>query len=165
MCLYIVDNVSTCHIIYFPYVDTEKHIHNSPSYRVPSKVLQHAVTTAVWDTYIAGWMNLDVYFHLTLFNAVATTLSLVFHAGSLDNLALNENEEFKEIVLFTASSTNVHCRKHKCTQGWIISLYTPHVSYKENLHIVKSSVTFCTRFWERKCGKLLSGCKFLKILR
>ena len=30
MCLYIVDNVSTCRIIYFQYVDTEKRIDNSP---------------------------------------------------------------------------------------------------------------------------------------
>ena len=31
MCLYIiVDNVSTCRIIYFRYVDTEKRIDNSP---------------------------------------------------------------------------------------------------------------------------------------
>ena len=30
MCLYIVDNVSTCRIIYFRYVDTEKRINNSP---------------------------------------------------------------------------------------------------------------------------------------
>ena len=30
MCLYIVDNVSTCGIIYFRYVDTEKRINNSP---------------------------------------------------------------------------------------------------------------------------------------
>ena len=29
MCLYIVDNVSTCRIIYFQYVDTEKHIDNA----------------------------------------------------------------------------------------------------------------------------------------
>ena len=32
MCLYIVDNVSTCRIIYFRYVDTENHIDNSPSF-------------------------------------------------------------------------------------------------------------------------------------
>ena len=31
MCLYIVDNVSTCHIIYFRYVDMEKRIDNSPN--------------------------------------------------------------------------------------------------------------------------------------
>ena len=31
MCLYIVDNVSTCRIIYFRYVDTEKRIDNSPN--------------------------------------------------------------------------------------------------------------------------------------
>ena len=31
MCLYIVDNVSTCRIIYFRYVDMEKRIDNSPS--------------------------------------------------------------------------------------------------------------------------------------
>ena len=30
MCLYIVDNLSTCHIIYFRYVDTEKRIDNNP---------------------------------------------------------------------------------------------------------------------------------------
>ena len=29
MCLYIVDNVSTCRMIYFRYVDTEKRIDNS----------------------------------------------------------------------------------------------------------------------------------------
>ena len=34
MCLYIVDNVSTCHIIYFKYVNTEKRIDNSPNYIV-----------------------------------------------------------------------------------------------------------------------------------
>ena len=31
MCLYIVDNVSTCSMIYFRYVDTEKRIDNSPN--------------------------------------------------------------------------------------------------------------------------------------
>ena len=31
MCLYIVDYVSTCRIIYFRYVDTEKRIDNSPT--------------------------------------------------------------------------------------------------------------------------------------
>ena len=31
MCLYIVDSVSTCRIIYFRYVVTEKHIDNSPT--------------------------------------------------------------------------------------------------------------------------------------
>ena len=31
MRLYIVDNVLTCRIIYFRYVNTEKHIDNSPS--------------------------------------------------------------------------------------------------------------------------------------
>ena len=33
MCLYIVDNVSTCRIIYFRYVDMEKCIDNSPIYK------------------------------------------------------------------------------------------------------------------------------------
>ena len=32
MYLYIVDNVSTCRIIYLRYVDTEKRIDNSPSF-------------------------------------------------------------------------------------------------------------------------------------
>ena len=31
MCLYIVDNVSTCCIIYFRYVNTEKRINNGPT--------------------------------------------------------------------------------------------------------------------------------------
>ena len=59
-------------------------------------------------------------FHLspTLFSAVATTLSLVFHAGSLDNLALNENKECKEININTGSSTNLHWNKY--TQDWIL---------------------------------------------
>ena len=35
MFLYIVDNVSTCRIIYFRYVDTEKRIDNSPTQTIP----------------------------------------------------------------------------------------------------------------------------------
>ena len=31
-CLYIIENVSTCRIIYFQYVDTEKRIDNSPNF-------------------------------------------------------------------------------------------------------------------------------------
>ena len=31
MCLYIVDNVLTCRIIDFQYVDTEKRINNNPT--------------------------------------------------------------------------------------------------------------------------------------
>ena len=38
MCLYIVDNVSTCRIIYFQYVDTEKRIDNSPTHNIHKNV-------------------------------------------------------------------------------------------------------------------------------
>ena len=46
MCLYIANNVLTCHIIYFRYVDTEKRIDNSPKkkYRKLDSVLSVIVT-------------------------------------------------------------------------------------------------------------------------
>ena len=37
MCLYIVDNVSTCRIIYFWYVSKEKRINNSPIWNLPEQ--------------------------------------------------------------------------------------------------------------------------------
>ena len=40
MCLYIVDNVSTCRIIYFRYVDMEKRIDNSPKNNRIQRIFQ-----------------------------------------------------------------------------------------------------------------------------
>ena len=48
MCLYIVDNVSTCRIIYFQYVDTEKRIDNSPRCDVHAHSHTPKSSRAVW---------------------------------------------------------------------------------------------------------------------
>ena len=74
MCLYIVDNVSTCRIIYFQYVDTEKRIDNSPTLYnfnlavISMKLLcmtrgqnKPKISRAIWSNGTTKWRALNFF--------------------------------------------------------------------------------------------------------